>query len=359
MPALFDIRSEKGDYSVVLERNGLDAALPRMRQDVVIADEHFAQKLAAQGVHAIALPANEHTKSLDEIGAVIVKLREAGANRSSHLWAVGGGVIQDVAGFVSSIYMRGISWTYLPTTLLGMADSCIGGKSSINVGAYKNIVGTFNVPQTVLIDPSLTATLSAEQRVAGLVEAAKICFCRDNETFARYMALSPTVGMAAEAFEPVIGLSLGAKKWFIETDEFDHAERLLLNFGHTFGHALEGASHYRLSHGVAVGVGILCSLDYSHAQHGHAFTGRALELERHLCALLAEVPDLADILRAIDVPEALDRLKSDKKHEAEHYRFVTVDEHEQLQLVRIAKSSAQGDALIAAAISRAVARLSA
>lgn len=354
MPALFDIRSEKGDYPIVLERGSLDAAFSRMRQGIVITDIHFARHFAAHNVPAIALPANEGTKSLDEIGAIIVKLREAGANRSSHLWAIGGGVIQDVAGFVASIYMRGIKWTYLPTTLLGMADSCIGGKSSINVGSFKNIVGTFNTPDTVLIDPELTTTLSTEQRIAGLVEAAKICFCRDESSFSRYMALTPDSTSTTETLENVITLSLHAKKWFIETDEFDHAERLLLNFGHTFGHALEGASHYRLSHGIGVGVGILCALELSRILLGrNHFTGKAKVLEQYMQTLLAAMPELPEILRAINVPEALERLKSDKKHGSDHYRFVVVDAHEQVLLVQLPRNE-QTDQLISQAFTRSL-----
>jgi 3-dehydroquinate synthase len=347
MPALFEIGAEGGAYTVDLTRDALTAALPAMRDGVVIADEHFARLLEARGQPAITLIADEAAKSLDAVGDVIVRMRQAGATRGTHLWAIGGGAIQDVAGFVASIFMRGIQWTYLPTTLLGMVDSCIGGKSSINVGAYKNIVGTFHTPRTILIDPSLTATLNTAQRVAGLAEAAKICFCRDDATFTRYLRHEPHPGLRPEAFEPIIALSLGAKKWFVEIDEFDRKERLLLNFGHTFGHALEGASGFRLSHGVAVGVGVLCALALSRVL-GASPGGEAPRFEAHMRGLLAALPELPAILRDVDVPTTLDRLKADKKHEAANYRFVTVDAVGRVQLVRLPKDAATDAAVTAA-----------
>jgi len=286
-----------------------------------------------------------------------VKMRQMGANRGTHLWAVGGGAIQDVAAFIAAIYMRGIAWTYIPTTLLGMVDSCIGGKSSINVGAYKNIVGTFHTPRTVLIDPDLTASLSAEQRVAGLVEAAKICFCRGGDVYAQYLAMNPRPDMSPSEFEPIIDLSLASKKWFIEIDEFDRAERLLLNFGHTFGHALEGASGYRLGHGVAVGIGVLCAAELSQMLQQSKPDCVALTLTTHMRDLLQAVPNLAEITRGISVPDALDRLKADKKHETTHYRFVTIDPSGAAELVRLPRQ-ADTDQAITIALHHIMASLS-
>jgi 3-dehydroquinate synthase len=347
MPALFDVHSKGGTYQVVQERAIFAATLPQMRDGVVIGDNHFVDLLEAQAIPAIVLHASEATKSLDAVGDIILRMRQMGVTRATRLWAVGGGAIQDVAGFVASIYMRGLVWTTMPTTLLGMVDSCIGGKSSINVGAYKNMVGTFHPPQTVLIDPLLIKTLSAEQRVAGLAEAAKICFCHDNETFSAYMSHTPRPAMPAEAFEPIIALSLGCKKWFIETDEFDKAERLLLNFGHTFGHALEGASDYRLSHGVAVGIGVLCALALSRDLDGVP-GGAAPQLAAHMRDLLRALPGLRTILRSIDVPTTLDRLGADKKHETKQYRFVLVGVTGQPKLIRLPKTAAADRAIAAA-----------
>jgi len=338
MPVSFDIRAASKSYRVVSSPHVFRTHAAVMSEGVVVADRYFADLLAAGGIKSIALHADETTKSLHSLGDIIVSVRDAGATRSTHLWAIGGGAIQDAAAFVASIYMRGIDWTYVPTTLLGMVDSCIGGKSSINVGDYKNIVGTFYPPTAVLIDPYLTATLTTEQRVAGLCEAAKICYCHGADRYREYLALQPHVALGPDVFESVIELSLTSKKWFIEIDEFDHAERLLLNLGHTFGHALEGASGYRISHGVAVGIGILSALALSGEVLGSRPGGVAPLLDRHVRELLATLPELDSILGTVDVNSAFDRVRADKKHEPQFYRFVTFDEQGHVVITRLAKT---------------------
>jgi 3-dehydroquinate synthase len=207
------------------------------------------------------------------------------------------------------------------------------------VGDYKNIVGSFFPPERVLIDPNLAVTLSVEQRVAGLCEAAKICFCHGTQTFTQYRALSLHVSMNYDEVRCVVALSLMTKKWFIETDEFDKGERLLLNFGHTFGHALEGASHYKISHGVAVGLGILCALalgrglgtDYTKQDH-------TLFLEGHMCELLAQIPQLHESFVGVTVDALLDRFKADKKHGKQNYNVVIVDDQGQVILKSLPKN---------------------
>ncbi len=242
-------------------------------------------------------------------------MRRDGANRSTHLVAVGGGVIQDISAFVASVYMRGLAWSYVPTTVLAMVDSCIGGKSSINVGPYKNLVGTFHPPQHIYVDPAYAETLPRDQFASGLIEAAKICFCRGGAAFEGYLSHEPSTTMSTDALEGVILESLHAKKHFIEIDEFDKKERLLLNFGHTFGHALEGASHYGIPHGIGVGLGILCSLAFQR-RRGVAYAGAPVvaELAAHLDQLIRTVPSLREQLLKLDLADVLDRFASDKKH---------------------------------------------
>jgi len=235
--------------------------------------------------------------------------------------------------------MRGVEWVYVPTTLLAMADSCIGGKSSINVGPYKNLVGTFHPPSSISIDPLLALSLNDEQRASGLVEAAKICYCRGASSFEEYLAQSPAVAMPVEGLERVIIASLMAKKWFIETDEFDKGERLLLNFGHTFGHAIEGASHFRISHGIGVALGIFCAIELGRTM-GRSYTeARQLhQLEAHLRSLIAEVPLLAGELKSLSAEEILDRFQADKKHSTLAYSVILVSETGATELVKLPKN---------------------
>ncbi len=326
MSASFDITSSTGAYRVEIRR-GLLADLLGDRKAVVLCDERFEAIVRKADVPYAALPAEEPVKSLEAMTPVIVRLRELGTNRKTHLIAIGGGIIQDVAAFAATIYMRGLAWSYLPTTLLGMADSCIGGKSSINVGTYKNLVGTFYPPKAVLIDPDLLSGLPIAQRAAGLCEAAKICFAKGVPEFEAYLAEGPSVDMPLDGFERVIGQSLRAKKWFIETDEFDRGERLLLNFGHTFGHALEGASNFALSHGVAVGLGILCAIDLGTGLgRRYGGPGRVDQLRRHIEGLLGTVEGLKSVVAGILADEACRVFLADKKHDRETFAVIVINQ---------------------------------
>jgi 3-dehydroquinate synthase len=339
MSASFEIQSATASYSVHIESYAFSRYLAEFDHAVVVADEFFEPQFSAAGCAAIFAEATEAIKSLDASPALVEKIRRAGANRQTHLVAVGGGILQDLSAFIASIYMRGLQWSYVPTTVLAMVDSCIGGKSSINVGPYKNLVGTFHPPRKVLIDPVLAQTLPMDQQSSGLIEAVKICFCRGQESFDRHLTFGPSAGMKVEALEQLIINSLLAKKWFIEVDEFDKKERLLLNFGHTFGHAIEGASHYAISHGVAVGVGILCALEFER-QRGVDYTGapRVELLEDHLDQMLRPIPNLGRDLQALLLDDVLERFESDKKHGPGSYTLILVAETGDVFIQKIIKS---------------------
>jgi 3-dehydroquinate synthase len=326
MSVSFEIASSSGAYQVQIENKGFGRFLDGLRHSVVIADRFFEPSLKLAGRQVIFVEATESIKSLDACPHLVEAIRNSGASRRTHLVAIGGGVVQDVSAFIASIYMRGLGWSYIPTTVLSMVDSCIGGKSSINVGGYKNLVGTFHPPSKVLIDPDFAATLPERERAGGLIEAAKICFCRGPEVFDRYLSFHPREDMPIDSLEPVVAESLLAKKWFIEVDEFDKKERLHLNFGHTFGHAIEGASGYSVSHGIAVGLGIICALHFER-QSGADYSGlpRIALLERHLASLIAKDHGLATRLQALAVDELLERFESDKKHARDVFSLLLVD----------------------------------
>ncbi len=335
----FSIESSTGRYSVGTECGSFARVLKEFDAAAIVADRFFADTFARAGMDAVLVEATETNKSLEASPALIEQMRGKGANRQTELVAVGGGIIQDLSAFIASVYMRGLRWSYVPTTVLAMVDSCIGGKSSINVGPYKNLVGTFHPPQRVLIDPALAETLPADQRASGLIEAAKICFCRGEESFAQHVAYGPSVQMDTAALEKVIVNSLQAKKWFIEIDEFDKKERLLLNFGHTFGHAMEGATHFAVSHGIAVGLGILCALEFERLRGvSYAGVARVKTLEEHLQAMIAQVPDLKTHLTAMNVDDVMERFNSDKKHGREHCTLILVAENGDVVMRKIDKS---------------------
>lgn len=337
----FNVTSSAGDYSVQI-RYGLPNSLYADEEGgVVICDKFIASNYKAVSNRVIAIEASENAKSLDQMGHVIVQLREFNVNRSTLLVAIGGGVIQDIATFVSSIYMRGLVWHYFPTTLLGMVDSCIGGKSSINVGDYKNLVGNFYPPQKVVIDLKFIDTLGTEQRAAGLFEAVKICFAHTGEAFRQYLLLNPGPVSEPTVFERAVTLSLLTKRWFIEIDEHDKNERLLLNFGHTFGHAIEGSCNFAIPHGVAVGLGMLAALEFAQCYGQFAkLPPRAVELQRYLASLMGTLNNLSSWRQAIVLGDLIKRFEVDKKHSNTHYAVIIPNSEGHLVRLMVEKTDA-------------------
>jgi 3-dehydroquinate synthase len=323
--ASFSIQSSTGEYSVNVEAGAWARWAAEKASSSAIVDAFFQPTYPVGGPGPFFVEAVETNKSLEASPALIEQLRRNGANRSTELVAVGGGIIQDLSAFIASVYMRGLRWTYVPTTVLAMVDSCIGGKSSINVGPYKNLVGTFHPPQQVLIDPEFIQTLPVDQRASGLIEAVKICFCRGEEAFDKHLSFGPSTSMPSDRLEGLIVNSLLAKKWFIEVDEFDKKERLLLNFGHTFGHAMEGASHFAISHGIAVGLGIECAIAFQkNSGIDYSAVSRVAKLRSHLNEMIRSDAGLSEQLHKLSVEDVLERFASDKKHGKDFYALILI-----------------------------------
>lgn len=199
---------------------------------------------------------DESKKTLDYAAIVLTHMVETGLNKRSKLAAVGGGVIQDLAGFVSNIYFRGINWDYFPTTLLAMGDSCIGGKTSINFNAHKNILGTFYPPENIIAAPNFLSTLPIDDFMSGLSEVVKINLVEAEYTPKEIVRKSLSAKLEDGSLGELIRNTLLIKKTIIEEDEFDTGKRNQLNFGHCIGHALENASEFAIPHGLAVLVGM-------------------------------------------------------------------------------------------------------
>lgn len=325
MPESFNIRSSSGSYSVSVGSSLLEKVIAEHPDALYMVDSRLIACLPERVTKRILIEATESNKSLERMPEVLLQMRELGANRTTHLVAIGGGVIQDIATFAASVYMRGISWTYMPTTLLGMADSCIGGKSSINMLGYKNLVGNFYPPKDVVIDTDFIKTLNADQVTGGLFEAAKICYTRGYQDFLAYLDEHPVYPIATEDAKRIILRSLKTKQWFIETDEFDQKERLLLNYGHTFGHAIEAGTDFGISHGVAVGVGMVVAVEY--AKNTHQLTEVGLLHANHLIDHVKEMvgAGLCKVMNnppLIDLSLVLEKFENDKKHRTGFYRVV-------------------------------------
>jgi 3-dehydroquinate synthase len=343
MQESFEVKTSSGQYRVTSGRGLFQKARLEHPDAIYLVDAKLLPGLNLDGHKVISLPALESSKSLDKFSEIIVQLREFKANRDTHLFAVGGGVIQDIVTFAASIYMRGIAWTYFPTTLVSMADSCIGGKSSINVAGHKNLVGNIYPPSEVQVDLDFCLTLSAEEIVGGLAEAVKICYARGDEYFRKFLALNPAYPMSPDEGTRIVACALSAKKWIIEVDEFDCNERLLLNFGHTFGHALEAGSNFAIPHGVAVGMGVLVACNYARTANALTELGTkcSADLQRYMEQLLEPVRhSIVAALASIDFDAVMQKFESDKKHRADFYRMVIPVEDGGLKLISEPKNAA-------------------
>lgn len=206
--------------------------------------------------NTIAIDASEHSKEITRVLPVIERLIASGVRREHTLVAIGGGVVQDITCFISSVLFRGVSWKFIPTTLLAQADSCIGSKSSINLGKNKNILGTFKAPQKILICPMFLKTLDQKEILSGVGEIIKVHAIDGINSY-------DSVSVAYDDMfrDPLILLefierALRIKKKFIELDEFDRGIRNIFNYGHSFGHAIESATEFAIPHGIAITIGM-------------------------------------------------------------------------------------------------------
>jgi 3-dehydroquinate synthase len=342
MQESFDIKTSEGSYPVVITHGIIQEIASRHHDALYLIDSNLMKYTPLSASRCVWVDATEENKSLDRLSDVIVQFRGLGANRGTHIVAIGGGIVQDIATFCASIYMRGLGWTYVPSTMLSMADSCVGGKSSVNVAGYKNLVGNIYPPSEVLIDVELLATLPAEHVIGGLFEAVKICYAHSATAVLAFLDLSPSPTMAVLQLERVIHHALLCKKWFIETDEFDQSERLLLNFGHTFGHALEAGTNFKIPHGIAIGVGMLVAVRFSSQQKTLTDAGalRVKQLSDYVRSTILvnrdAIPCLSEL---VHLHLVMEKFENDKKHTSSHYRIVVPDEGGTLELASVTKNA--------------------
>ena len=317
------VHARSGAYGVRIGEGLCDALLDDRDDVFLIADDFFADRLEAHAARTILVPAREDRKTLSGVEEIIERLRDLGVRRGDELLGLGGGIVQDLATAAASLYMRGLPWRYAPTTLLGMADSCIGGKSSLNVGPYKNLAGNFHPPEEVIVDPGFIDTLGDEDRAGGLCEAMKITFCRGPGCYEAHLELHSAFEDDRTQAGGLLHHALSAKTWFIETDEFDRRERRRLNFGHTFGHALEAGTAFAVSHGIAVGLGVVCAERLAVAVDGEVAAQNALR--EHALALVRRAPDLARRLDSLDRDLFERAFLSDKKHGSDGLHLMLPD----------------------------------
>lgn len=295
----------------------------------VVADEYAYQTYKASlGLDALKnapvllLDGQEASKTLETVSRVWDWLVEQGAQRRDALVAFGGGVICDLVGFAAACYLRGIGLINVPTTLLAQVDASVGGKTGVNHDRGKNLIGAFYQPLVVVADTSLLGSLSPRAFAAGMAEVVKMAMILDADLFERLergTRGSELDARAADALAPVVARSIELKADIVERDERESGDRMLLNYGHTVGHALEaGAGYGTLLHGEAVAVGMQAA----------AFIAERLGmLER------ADAQRQTQLLRAFDLPlswpahrdDVLARLSFDKKRAGSQQRWILAD----------------------------------
>lgn len=257
-------------YDIVLERGALKKLsryidIPKDRRVVVVTDsgvpDEYVRKVAS-ALHAKAVftfPDGEKSKNFDTYKSICKALLDVSLTRKDAVVAVGGGVVGDMAGFVAATYMRGIDFYNIPTTLLSQVDSSIGGKTAIDLGSYKNIIGAFHQPKRVIIDPDVLSTLPERHLKNGLAESIKMGLTNDSALFEIFLKDD-----YLNFIDEIIERSLKVKRYVVENDEKETGLRKVLNFGHTIGHAIESSADFEeYYHGecVALGMTYMCSED--------------------------------------------------------------------------------------------------
>jgi len=258
----------------------------------------------------IIVPINEDVKNLSSVQMLYDHLTQYTAKRNLTMISIGGGILQDITGFVASTLYRGINWIFVPTTLLAQADSCIGSKTSLNYKGFKNLIGTFYPPSAVYICPEFLKTQEDLDFYSGLGEVVKLHIMDGINKTKELLDIFPQIlEKESASLLKAITNSLLIKKSYISDDEFDTGKRNLLNFGHCFGHALESTSQFEIPHGQAVVLGILLANIVAMNRGLLSPTTHAYVAEKLLLTSLIMKPKQEHF----DSEPIIDAMKKDKK----------------------------------------------
>lgn len=300
---VFEIKSYKGTYRVDQVN---DFTIHHESNDVVVVDEYILNQYYGDFLFSCpvyAVNVSEESKTLEQTKSLIDFLIESGFNKSNKIIAIGGGVVQDLVSFTSSILYRGVDWEFYPTTLLAQSDSCIGSKTSINYMNFKNLLGGFHPPRRIRINKEFLKTLPQSEIKSGVGEMLHYFILNHNIKLAKRMVTDTNILSNMDYY---VSESLAIKKKMIEVDEFDKHQRNLFNYGHTFGHAIESISNYGVNHGQAVTRGMRIA---------NAISFQNNLINKFLYNELEEVLKLNDTDFEInDIDGYIEALKRDKKN---------------------------------------------
>lgn len=306
----------KNSYNIEIERGNLAKAgelLNLNRKVMIVTDEGvprtYAEAIAEQSKEAYikVVPQGEGSKSFQTAENILAVMLEHQFSRKDCVVAVGGGVVGDLGGFVASLYMRGVDFYNVPTTVLSQVDSSIGGKTAVNLAGIKNIIGAFYQPKAVLIDPDTLNSLSERQIVNGLMEAIKMGATSDKALFELFLEDD-----WKNHLDLIIQKALLVKKYVVEQDEKESHLRKILNYGHTIGHGFESAAHGRYLHGECVALGML----YMSSE----------EVQDQLCEIYEKLGFELPEFYTFDLEEVKEAITHDKKASGQNCSVVYVSE---------------------------------
>ena len=325
------VQTTQRTYNAIIERGCIARVaefLPANATSIFVVTEervwaqYGAQIAAVLPAHEVLFfPGGEVNKRLASLEALAEQMLAKGADRASVVIAVGGGIVTDVGGFLAAVFMRGIPVIQVPTTLLAQVDASVGGKTGVNLCSGKNLIGSFHQPLVVLIDPQVLASLPDREYCAGLFEIIKCGIIADPDLFEVLRTQHARVlAQNSETLERIISDSVRIKADVVTADEKEGGLRRILNFGHTFGHALEAETGYeRLLHGEAVGWGMKAATELSRLE-GVLSDADALSINECIDSYHG-IPTLGDI----DPARIAARLRSDKKTVGGRIHFVLAE----------------------------------
>ncbi|MEP2774705.1 MAG: 3-dehydroquinate synthase [Luteolibacter sp.] len=319
-----------GQTATLLTDHRLSNLRPAIISDESVASHHAQTLINSFGENKPTLhtiPSGEASKSLSHVENICREMIRAGHDRRSLIIALGGGVVGDLAGFVASIFYRGIPFVQIPTTIVSQVDSSVGGKTGVNVAEGKNLLGAFHQPKLVIVDPETLATLPAREFHEGFAEAIKHAAIRDAEMLPELLAIDPEKRSVPA---DLLARNIAIKARVVEADEYETKDiRALLNFGHTIGHGIEASLPYgEMLHGEAIALGIRAALYLSekHSDLPPVESEKILAVLRHFNLPLT----LTDTIPTATV---MDRLSRDKKFKSGKIRFVTLNKIGQAQVI--------------------------
>ncbi|MFA7685736.1 MAG: 3-dehydroquinate synthase [Candidatus Gracilibacteria bacterium] len=326
-----NLKSElDNSYKIIIE-NGITQSIPKHLEKMKLGNKYaiitdskvaklygfsFAKFLRNNKItcEIFSFPEGERSKNLKTIEDLASQMIEKGFDRKDAIIALGGGVAGDAAGFLSGIYMRGIPYIQIPTTLLAMVDSSVGGKTGVDLSEGKNLIGVFNQPKTVFIDTHYLKTLPKTQIRNGLAEIIKYGIIKDEKLFTLIEKNLPKIlSLEPKIMNKIIEQSIAIKVKIVEKDEKENGERMLLNYGHTYGHIIEKLSGYKLLHGYAISIGMV--LANKLAIEKKLLDKKSAERIRNLL-IKTELP-----IATMKIP-TLKELGSDKKKHGDIIHFV-------------------------------------